>query len=59
MEFRWAEGPPARRLALAPELLRSDVEVIVTHAAAPTLAANQATNRIPIAITDVGDAIAN
>jgi putative ABC transport system substrate-binding protein len=57
--FRWAEGRYERLPALAAELARLDVEVIVTHAIPPTLAAKAATTTIPIVMTNVGDAVAN
>jgi len=57
--FRWAEGRYERLPALAAELVRLDVEVIVTHAIPPTLAAKAATTTIPIVMTNVGDAVAN
>ena len=55
IEFRWAEGKYDRLPALAAELVRLNVDVIVTHAAAGGLAAKQATSTIPIVITAVGD----
>jgi putative ABC transport system substrate-binding protein len=61
IEFRWAEGKYDRLPELAAEIVRLKVDVIVTHAVAPTLAVKQATATIPIPIvmTNVGDAIAN
>jgi len=59
IEFRWADGRYDRLPALAGELARADVEVIVTHAVPPTLAAKRATATIPIVMTNVGDAVAN
>lgn len=61
IEFRWAEGQSDRLPELAAELVRLKVDVIVTHAHAPTLAAKRATATIPIPIvmTNVGDAVAN
>ena len=58
-EFRWAEGRYERLPALAAELVRLRVDVIVTHAVNPTLAAKNATGTIPIVMTNVGDAVAN
>lgn len=61
IEFRWAEGRYERLPELAAELVRLRVDVIVTHAVPPTLAAKRATaaNPIPIVMTNVGDAVAN
>ena len=61
IEFRWAEGQYDRLPELAAELVRLKVDVIVTHAIPPTLAAKRATATIPIPIvmTNVGDAVAN
>lgn len=58
IEFRWAQGKYEALPALAAELVRLDVEVIVTHAIPPTLAATRATRTIPIVMTNVADALA-
>ena len=58
IEFRWAEGNYDRLPALAEELLRLNVDVLVTHGAAGALAAKKATSTIPIVITAVGDMLA-
>jgi putative tryptophan/tyrosine transport system substrate-binding protein len=55
IEFRWAEGNYDRLPMLAEELLRLNIEVLVTHGAAGALAAKKATSTIPIVITAVGD----
>lgn len=57
VEYRWAEGRYERLPALAAELVKLDVEVIVTHAIPPTLAAKGATTTIPIVMTNVADAV--
>jgi putative tryptophan/tyrosine transport system substrate-binding protein len=44
--------------ALAEELLRLNIDVLVTHGAAGALAAKKATSTIPIVITAVGDMLA-
>src|SRR5258705_12700792 len=58
IEFRWAEGQYDRLPALVTELVRLNVDVIVTHGAAGAIAAKQATTTIPIVITAVGDVLA-
>ena len=58
IEFRWAEGDYERLPALAQELVRLNVDVIVTHGAAGAIAAQKATSTIPIVITAVGDILA-
>jgi putative ABC transport system substrate-binding protein len=55
IEFRWAEGNYDRLPILAEELLRLNIDVLVTHGAAGALAAKNATSTIPIVITAVGD----
>ena len=59
IEFRFAENQYQRLPALAAELVDLKVDVIVTHAAPGALAAKQATaaNRIPVVMTNVGDAV--
>jgi len=58
IEFRWAEGKYDRLAELAAELVRLNVEVIVTHSTPGVLAAKQATTAIPIVIATQGDAVA-
>src|SRR5262249_14309454 len=58
IEFRWAEGNYDRLPALAEELLRLNIDVLVTHGAAGALAAKKATSTIPIVITAVSDMLA-
>src|SRR5882672_700806 len=48
IEVRWAEGRTERLTEIAAEFVRLKVDVIVTSAAAPVLAAMQATPVIPI-----------
>ena len=45
---RWLEGRTERAGELAAELVRLDVDVIVTHATLPTMGAKQATSITPI-----------
>jgi putative ABC transport system substrate-binding protein len=58
IDFRWAEGKEERLPALASELVRLKVDVIVTTATEPVLAAKRATASIPIVFATVGDAVA-
>jgi ABC-type uncharacterized transport system substrate-binding protein len=58
IDFRWAEGRNERLPALAAELVRLRVDVIVSHGGAGSVAAKQATTTIPIVIATVGDAVA-
>jgi putative ABC transport system substrate-binding protein len=48
LEVRSAEGDPGRLLALAAELVRLPVDVLVASAAPASLAAKQATTTVPI-----------
>src|SRR5437016_13171356 len=48
IEYRWAEGDLERLPRLAEELVRRNVDVIVTPATSAALAAKHATNTIPI-----------
>src|SRR6516164_2231038 len=54
IEFRWAEGNYDRLPILAEELLRLNIDVLVTHGAAGALAAKKTTSTIPGVITAVG-----
>ena len=58
-EFRSAEGKLDRLPALASELVRLKVDVIVTAGASPTRAAKPATSMIPIIMTNDPDPVAN
>jgi putative ABC transport system substrate-binding protein len=57
IEFRWAEGKLDRLPALAGELVRLPVEVLVTQGIPATRAAKDATAKIPIVMAAVGDAV--
>ena len=48
IEYRWAESRSERYAEIATELVRLKVDVIVTWASAPVLAAKQATQAIPV-----------
>src|SRR5215475_6268410 len=50
-EYRWGEGKPDRIRALARELVRLKVDVIVAASSIYTEAAKQATSTIPIVFT--------
>ncbi len=59
IEFRWADGHYERLPALFSELIRLNVDVIVTHGTPGGLAAKQATTAIPIVFATAGDAVAS
>ena len=58
IEFRWAEGNYDRLPALAAELVRLNLDVLVTHGSSGALAARKATSTVPIVITAVADMLA-
>jgi putative tryptophan/tyrosine transport system substrate-binding protein len=58
VEYRWAEGRYERLPELAAELVRSNVDLIVTHATPGSLAAKRATTTIPIVMALIGDPVA-
>ena len=58
IEYRSADGHPARFSDLARELVQLDVDVIVTRGTPATLAAKQATPTIPIVMASSGDPVA-
>jgi len=57
IESRWAEGKDDRLPALAADLVRSKVDVIVAQSGAATQAAQQATRTIPIVMSLSNDAV--
>ena len=58
IEYRSADGRDERFPALATELVRLKVDLILTRGTPATLAAKDATGTIPIIIVGVGDAVA-
>jgi putative tryptophan/tyrosine transport system substrate-binding protein len=59
IEYRFSEGRPERLPALAAELVRLKVDVIVTTAPPAAPAAKQATSTIPIVFTSAIDPVAS
>jgi putative ABC transport system substrate-binding protein len=59
IEYRWADGHYERLPELAAELVRSNVDLIVTHTTPGSLAAKQATTTIPIVMALIGDPVAS
>jgi len=58
VEYRWAEGRYERLPELAAGLVRSNVDLIVTHGTPGSLAAKRATTTIPIVMGNIGDPVA-
>ena len=58
IQYRFAEGHYERLSDLASELVRSKVNLIVTHGTPGSLAAKRATTTIPIVIASIGDPVA-
>jgi putative tryptophan/tyrosine transport system substrate-binding protein len=59
VEYRWAEGKAERLPALAAELVRLKVDVIVTSGTPGGQAAKNATSTIPIVMASGGDFVAD
>ena len=57
VEERWAEGKYDRLPALAAELVRLNVGLIITHGTPAALAAKQATTIVPIVMAIVGNPV--
>ena len=57
IEYRWAENQYDRLPALAADLVRLNVDVILTHGSPGARAAKAATTTIPIIVAIVGDAV--
>ncbi len=58
IELRYADGHYDRLRALAADLVRLKVDIVVTEGTPPTRAATQATTTIPIVMTVTGDPVA-
>src|SRR4051812_21323498 len=58
IEYRWAEDKYDRLPELAAELVRLEVDIIVTHGTPAILAAKRATTTIPIIMAISGDPVA-
>ena len=58
IEYRWAEGNADRLPGLAAELVRLNVDLIVTNGGAGAIAASRATRTIPIVVAASGDLVA-
>ena len=57
IEYRWADNNYDRLPALLADLVRLNVDVIVTHGTPGSLAAKKATTKIPVVFAVVGDAL--
>jgi putative tryptophan/tyrosine transport system substrate-binding protein len=57
IQYRWADGRDEQLAAIAGEFARLKVDVIVTHATAPVIAAKQATAVIPIVFASAADPV--
>jgi putative tryptophan/tyrosine transport system substrate-binding protein len=57
MEYRWAEGKPDRLSALADELVRLPVDVIIAPSNQEIIAAREATRTIPIVMVAGADPV--
>src|SRR5687768_11045986 len=58
IEYRWAEDRTDRLRDLARDLARANVELIVAATSPAVQAAKEATQTIPIVMTNAGDAVA-
>jgi putative tryptophan/tyrosine transport system substrate-binding protein len=59
IDYRYAEGRSERLSELAAELVQLKVDIIVTSATAPIVAAKQATSVIPIVFAEAADPLGN
>jgi len=58
IEWRWSDGRPERFLELAAELVRLEVDVLLTGGSQATKAAREATGTIPIVFVGVANPVA-
>ena len=56
-EYRWAEGRYERLPELAAELVRSKVDLIITHTTPASLALKRATTTIPVVVALIGNPV--
>jgi putative tryptophan/tyrosine transport system substrate-binding protein len=59
IEYRWAEEKYERLPELAADLIRANVDVVVTHGTPASVAAKRATATIPVVMAMIGDPIAS
>ncbi len=59
LEWRFADGKPEQLSGMAADLVRLNVDVIVTAASQPTAAAQNATATVPIVMGSAGDPVAS
>jgi putative ABC transport system substrate-binding protein len=59
IDYRWMEGRVERSAEIVAEFVRLKVDVIVTAATAPVIAAKQATSVIPIVFAAAADPVGN
>jgi putative tryptophan/tyrosine transport system substrate-binding protein len=57
IEYRWAEGRPARVAEIAAEFVRLQVDVMVTYGTVPVIASQQMTSVIPIVSAGMVDPV--
>jgi len=57
VEYRWSNGNVGRLGELARELLRNDVEVIVTVGTSAAVAARKSTHKVPIVFGNISDPV--
>jgi putative tryptophan/tyrosine transport system substrate-binding protein len=57
IEYRWADGRNERFAEIAAELVKLNVDLILTHNTVPTLVTKQATSKIPIIFATAGDPV--
>jgi ABC-type uncharacterized transport system substrate-binding protein len=57
IDYRWAKGDPEAYASIARDFVNDGVDIIVTSGTAPTLAAKNATQTIPIVFATAGDPV--